>query len=573
MDASTLSSILPVAAILLVGAILLWATLRKPGATNAALALQAAEERIAALQKENVELGKRLVVEEQKALRVQEVEITLANREREISSLRDSKEQIAVELATKDEALRRQTDAAFELQKRLQELESEFADASAKLSASTSTVARLSEEIRSSAEKVAERDESLKTANAQLEKANGDLKAERDALADLRVAHATLEKSLDAERELAVEKIATLTEARDQLTNEFKLLSGEIFKKHSEDLTVQNKEQLQTLLNPMREKIVEFQQGLQIAQTEAAKEQATLKEQIRTLSEASTRMTDETGNLTRALKGKAQTQGAWGEMILATILEKSGLRKDQEYRVQQHTVSDEGARLRPDVIVDLPNGLHVVVDSKVSLTAFEQAINAESPEERAAAMDRHLISIKSHIKLLGGKEYHRAIGSELDYVVLFVPIEGALAAALEIEPDLTLIATELNVAIATPTTLMMALRTVSGMWQVERRNRNAEDIANRAGLLYDKVYGLVQDLSTVDSSLNAARKNFDQAMRKLSTGNGNLIWQVETMKKLGAKTQKSLPTEMVERAEVEQELLMPLEQIPAIAAPTETDEP
>jgi len=329
------------------------------------------------------------------------------------------------------------------------------------------------------------------------------------------------------------------------MTGEFKLLAEDVMKVHGENFSKHNKEQIDGLLAPLREKLTEFQQGLQTANMESVKERATLGEQIRALSNASAKMTLETANLTRALKGEAQTQGAWGEMILGSILQRSGLREGEEYVVQQTQPTDDGQRLRPDVIVELPGGQRIVIDSKVSLIAFEAFVNAENDEGRQLHLARHLASIRGHIRTLSGKEYHAAAGSKLDYVVMFIPIEGALAVALQGDAQITAFAVECNVAIATPTTLMIALRTVANVWQVERRNRNAEAIALRAGRMYDKFVGFVQDMSTLDNRLGQARTAFDDAMGKLSAGQGNLVTQIERLKALGAKTTKSLPAALI----------------------------
>jgi DNA recombination protein RmuC len=253
----------------------------------------------------------------------------------------------------------------------------------------------------------------------------------------------------------------------------------------------------------------------------------------------------ETLNLTRALKGSAQMQGAWGEMILETLLEKSGLREGEEYRRQTSHTKDDGGRLRTDVIVNLPSGQHVVIDSKVAMVAFEAYVNAESDEERAVSLSAHVAAMRAHIKGLGSKEYHSATGGGLDYVIMFVPIEGALAAALQRDPTLTSYAAQNNVAIGTPTTLMIALRTIENVWKVERRNQNAEAIADRAGHLYSKFVGFIEDMQALGNRLGQAQGSYSAAMGKLQTGAGNLVGQAEKLKELGAKTTRSLPRGLV----------------------------
>lgn len=364
---------------------------------------------------------------------------------------------------------------------------------------------------------------------------------------------ARLGETLAQERRAAAEKLQLLTQAREDMKLEFQSLAQAMVTQHGEAVTKQNKEQIDAVLTPLREKLTEFQQGLANAHTETAKDRAALGEQIRNLSQASATMTQETANLTRALKGKSQTQGAWGEMILSSILEKSGLRAGEEYSVQESATGEDGQRLRPDVIVNLPGGQHLVIDSKVSLTAFEAHVNAESEADRATSLAGHVASLRNHIKTLAGKDYQGQARSGVDYVVMFVPIEGALAVALQSDPELTVYAVGLNVAIATPTTLMVALRTAATVWRVERQNRNADKIAERAGRIYDKFVGFAQDLGNVRKAIGQAGDACDEALAKLSTGRGNLVNQAETLRRLGAKTSRSLPGALLEASGIDEE--------------------
>ena len=256
-------------------------------------------------------------------------------------------------------------------------------------------------------------------------------------------------------------------------------------------------------------------------------------------------MSQETQNLTRALKGDVKTQGAWGEMILASVFERCGLRKGYEYVTQQSHATEDGNQIRPDAVVNLPLEHCIVVDAKVSLTAFERYVNATSDEEKERHLAQHVASIRSHIEKLSNKEYWRIEGSHVDYVVMFIPIEPALAAALQYDPELVAAAVERGVAIATPTTLMIALRTVANVWRVERQNRNAQDIADRAGRLYDKFVGFVGDMQALGGRIDAAKDSFLGAMNKLSSGQGNLVRQVEILREMGATTKKALPKELV----------------------------
>jgi DNA recombination protein RmuC len=366
--------------------------------------------------------------------------------------------------------------------------------------------------------------------------------AERERDAE-RQEHARTQETLKKERERSEERIEELRRLREETKAQFQQLAATILTQQSETFTKQNKEQVETLLGPLREQITTFEKGLTDARVETAKERGTLAEQIKALMATNDTMRSETRGLAEALRGQSQTQGAWGEMILATILERSGLREGEEYTMQESAAGMDGRRLRADVVVNLPggDGRRIVVDAKVSLTAFDQYVNAADDDARAGALRAHLASLRGHVTTLGSKAYHDAIGEGLDYVILFVPIEGALALALQTEPALTNFAAENNVAIATPTTLMMALRTVANVWKVERRNRSAEEIAKRAGLMYDKLVGFVEDFQKVGTQLETTHRTYNTALGKLSQGSGNLLRQAELVKDLGARTNKSLP--------------------------------
>ena len=354
-----------------------------------------------------------------------------------------------------------------------------------------------------------------------------------------------LEAELKQSRLQADEKLAQMMTVKEEMTGHFRILAEDVMKRHGETFTQLNKEQIDGLLGPLRHKLTDFQQELQKSHTENAKERASLTEHIKSLSETSGKMTLETLNLTRALKGETRTQGAWGELILDTILERSGLREGHEYVTQDSHTTEDGRRQRLDVLINLPDGKRIVVDSKVSLKDFEAFVNAETDIARTGHIKAHTRSLRSHVKLLSEKAYQKLTDGGLDYVIMFVPSEGALAAALSEDPDLTGYAAEMNVAIVTPTTLMIALRTIANVWNVENRNRNAEQIADRAGKLYDKFVGFVDDMMTLDRQLGTVRGTFDKALDKLSAGRGNLVRQAETIKAMGAKATKALPANVM----------------------------
>ena len=358
----------------------------------------------------------------------------------------------------------------------------------------------------------------------RLQEKNSDLLAEVSALR-ARMAEQTAQAQASEARFLAV---------RQQMTDEFKAIAGDVLKNQSETFTKQNREQVDTLLKPLNDKIGEFHVGL-------IKDRATMGEQIRQLLESNVQITTEATNLTRALKGNAQTQGAWGEMILSTILERSGLREGEQYVTQQSHTGADGSRLRTDVEILMPNEDRLVIDSKVSLTAFEAYTSCED-ETREAHLAAHVVSVRGHIRTLGEKTYHRHARSSLDYVMMFVPIESALAAAIQADAKLVEYGMSQGVMLTTPTTLMTVLRTVRNVWDIEKRHRNADEIAERAGALYEKVAGFLSSMDKLDGHLEKARLSFEDAKGQLSTGRGNVVRQVEMLRELGAKSSKSLPS-------------------------------
>jgi DNA recombination protein RmuC len=325
------------------------------------------------------------------------------------------------------------------------------------------------------------------------------------------------------------------------MTAQFKLLADEVMRRHGEDFSKANKTRIDAVLAPLKENIGKFEAELRQAHRMAAKDREGLAAHIRSLTEQSATMSKETEALTRALRGDVRKQGAWGEITLARILERSGLREGEEYELQSHHVNEEGRRLRPDAIVRLPGERRIIVDSKVSLTDYQRAAAAHDPASRAAALKAHAGSLRAHVANLAGKEYQRLHVGDLDYVIMFVPIEGALADAVREDDALTAFAHDNDVMIATPTTLMAMLRTVANVWSVDRRNRNAEEIARRAGRLYDKAEGFVSDLTAIGGRLDQARASYDSALGRLSSGRGSLLNQIEALKTLGAKTTRALP--------------------------------
>jgi DNA recombination protein RmuC len=338
---------------------------------------------------------------------------------------------------------------------------------------------------------------------------------------------------LEEQSRQAEENLKRHQAVKQQMTDEFKLIANDVLKVHGETFSKQNREQVDVLLKPLREKIGEFHSGLM-------KDRAAMGEQIRALAESNLQITTEAHNLTRALKGSSQTQGAWGEMILATILERSGLRAGEQYFTQQSHTGEDNARLRTDVEILMPNGDRLIIDSKVSLTAFEACVNCTDDDERETLLRAHVTSIRTHIKTLGDKAYHVHAASGLDYVLMFVPIESAFSAAIGADKNLFEYAMGQGVMLTTPSTLMTILRTVRNVWDIEKRHQNAEEIAARAGALYDKVSGFLGTMDKLGTHITRAQQSYDEAKGQLMSGSGNVVRQVEMLRKLGAKSNKQI---------------------------------
>ncbi|MDP2540586.1 DNA recombination protein RmuC [Tenacibaculum discolor] len=337
---------------------------------------------------------------------------------------------------------------------------------------------------------------------------------------------------------------------QDKFTKEFENLANKILDEKSNKFTEQNKKNIKDILNPLQEKIQTFEKKVEDTQKESISMHSALKEQLLGLKELNAQMSKETLNLTKALKGDSKTQGNWGELVLERVLEKSGLEKDREYFVQQSFTNDEGKRIMPDVVIHLPDNKKMVVDSKVSLTAYEQYVNSEDDIVKERFAKEHVNSLKRHVEQLSEKKYEDIYKIESpDFVLLFVPIEPAFAVALNEDNTLYNKAFERNIVIVTPTTLLATLRTIDTMWNNEKQQRNALEIARQAGALYDKFHGLLADLVNIGKKIDGTKADYAAAMNKLVEGRGNLITSVEKLKKMGAKAKKALPEKILERAQ------------------------
>lgn len=352
---------------------------------------------------------------------------------------------------------------------------------------------------------------------------------------------AILQNNLQSQLQSMEKQQNNLTTINQQLQDRFENLAQKIFEEKTQKFTDQNLKGLSTLIEPFREKLKDFERKVDESYSTERAERGALKGELNKLLELNLRMSSEAENLSRALKGDNKSMGTWGEMILENILEKSGLRKNEEYLTQETYKNDEGQAIRPDVIVKIPDGHHLIIDSKVSLTAYEQYVNANDEKSKETFAKAHMESLKRHIDGLSAKKYSTAQGlSAPEFVFLFMPIEPAFALAFKLNPELLQQAWDKQIALVSPTTLLTTLRTVAATWKYDRQEKNSLEIARQAGALYDKFVGFVEDLQDLGKKLEQTQKVHSQVMNKLTEGSGNIVRKVETLKELGAKTEKKL---------------------------------
>ena len=381
---------------------------------------------------------------------------------------------------------------------------------------------------------------------AQLEK-SALLRDERDQAIQNAI---RLEAALDSERKQGLGRLESLNEAKEALTSQFKNLANEILEDKSKRFTEQNAANLDALLKPLQTKLTEFKEQVSNSYGNEARERFALKSEIERLANLNLRMSDETRSLTQALKGDSKVQGNWGELVLESILESSGLRKGEEYVVQDsHTLTD-GSRLQPDVVVKLPEGRSLVVDSKVSITAYARHAETTDPAIAEQALAAHIQSLRQHIQGLSSKNYSALYGvGSVDFVLMFVPIEPAFLLALKTAPNLYQEALAKNIVLVCPSTLMATLRTVAHLWRQDHQNRNALEIAKQCGTLYDKFVGFVDDLEKLGQRLEQAQTSYHDAFNKLKSGKGNLIRTAEKVRELGVKPSKSIPAPLLDSSD------------------------
>jgi DNA recombination protein RmuC len=384
---------------------------------------------------------------------------------------------------------------------------------------------------------------------SQLAEIKKELELERGRFIELNNSLAATEADYRNLQERLSEQKKEIETLNEKFALQFKNLANDIFEEKTKKFTEQNKSHIFDLLRPLGEKIVEFEKRVEETHKDNISRSSALREQLENLQKLNVQMTREAENLTRALRGDSKTQGAWGEFILESILEKSGLEKDREYFIQESFTTVEG-RLRPDVIIRLPEKKHVIIDSKVSLTAYNNFVNAESDEEKLLFLKSHIASIRQHMKSLADKNYQKNISeSSLDFVIMFIPIEPAYILAIQREKALYEEALEKRIVFVSPTLLIPSLQLIKNTWKQEYQTRHVLDIATKAGDLYDKFVGFTDDLISLGRHLDTSKKHYEESMKKLSVGSGNLVRRVEDLRKLGAKASKSIDPGLLKRSE------------------------
>ena len=409
----------------------------------------------------------------------------------------------------------------------------------------SSALASDSETIRREREawviQLARAEQQVENLTAEKERITALLHEEQQQLRESEKLLETTRAYYRSQQEKLQEQKAEIETIKRQFNTEFQVIANKILEEKTQRFTETNSKSLDQILTPLKEKIKTFEEKVEKTYQHEAAERNSLKGVVQQLMEQSLRIKDEANSLTRALRGDSKKQGNWGEVILERVLERSGLVKDREYRLQAALADGEGRRLQPDAIIDLPDEKHLVIDSKVSLLAYEQWVNAETDDDRERFAKQHVQSVENHVKSLSAKNYHDLYQIHSpDFVLLFMPIESAFSLSITYKADLFSDAWDRRVVIVSPSTLLATLRTIASMWKQERQTRNVLEIAKEAGALYDKFVGFLQDLEKVGEQLNRAVRAHEDATRKLGTGPGNVVAKVEKLKKLGARASKQI---------------------------------
>lgn len=390
-----------------------------------------------------------------------------------------------------------------------------------------------------------DRYQSLKTGSdlwlAELQKIREENTALVGRLEKAKVEYFNLQEKLQVQK-------AELEEIQKKFTTEFENIANKILKKNSEEFTAANQKNIGEVLNPLKEKIYLFEKKVEDTYQKGLKDQTDLRAELKKLYDLNSKISEEASNLTKALKGDVKKQGNWGEVVLERILERSGLNEgEQGYQKQFSDVSEDGKRIQPDIVINLPDNKHIIIDSKVSLIAYERAVNSVTEEDRVVHIKEHLLSLKTHIKGLSEKHYQSARHlNSPDFVLLFIPIEASFSVAVQEDQELFSYAWDQKIVIVSPSTLLATLRTISSIWQQENQTRNAMEIARQGGALYDKFVGFISDMEKIGKNLTLTQASYGEAMNKLQSGSGNLVKRAESIKKLGAKTTKELPLNLID---------------------------
>ena len=437
---------------------------------------------------------------------------------------------------------------ATQTRERIEELEGRLADAQKE----AETLQLLLQESRVENAGLHERVEALKSLEVSMEELETKLEDERSRNVALEKEVSELHTRLEEERRQAEKSLRELKEAKETMQKEFKVLAAQIMEENSRRFGDLSKERVEAVLKPLQMQVTEFRKRVEQVHTEETKNVSTLLNEIKHLKELNMKISEDAVNLTKALRGESKTQGIWGEMVLERVLEASGLREGEEYEREVSLKDAESRRFRPDVVVHLPDDRDIVIDAKTSLVAYERYVSAETDEEKKRYEAEHLAAVRAHVERLSDKSYTRLEGvNTLDFIFMFMPIEGALMLALQSDPTLYDRAFAKHIVLVSPTTLLVALRAVENTWRHDRQNRNALKIAEQAGNLYDKFVGFARDLEKLGSQIETVRKTYDGAWSKLTSGRGNLVRQVETLRELGAKASKQMPKKTADDAEVE----------------------
>ena len=421
-------------------------------------------------------------------------------------------------------------------------------------------VARLNETEKLGLARIAEADKNRSLAEQQLSTLSNDfagikteLIAERQKNEDSIRLLTTSMSELEHARKQLSEKAVELEQIQKRLTVEFENVAHKILKEHSAEFTTLNQKNIGEILIPLKEKIVTFEKKVEESYEKSLRDQTDMKVELKKLQELNHKISDDAQNLTNALKGDVKKQGNWGEVVLERVLERSGLTLGREFEREVVDENSDGKQIRPDVIIHLPDKKHLIVDSKVSLVAYERLVNETSDELRGQHLSDHLKSLRSHIKMLSDKHYPTAKNlNSPDFVLLFLPIESSFSTAIQEDQELFNYAWDNKVVIVSPSTLLATLRTVASIWKQENQTKNALEIASLGASLYDKFVNFVQDLEKVGKGIETAQSNYNNALNKLHTGKGNLVRTSEKLKELGIKTQKALPDNLIEDGKTEE---------------------